>query len=281
MKPTIRFLGLGMLVLLAGACSRHKIIPDRQLAEIFHDAFLTNAYVGTQGIRLDSLNLYEPIFSQYGYTTADVQYTIGNFSKRKSARLGDIVERAIGMLEKEGLHYNREVAVLDTVDNVARRAFTRVVHRDSLIRVRSLRDTAKLRISLGDLQPGEYGVNLKYLVDSLDRNPGLKGAAWMTRRDSLRSSYYSFFLRRDRTETFTRRFTVDSTIAEIHLDFAVFRDRPQRPSVTLRDVVIEHVPATQTAVDSLYLRQLPPRIFADEFIRTPADIPPLVSPDSL
>lgn len=281
MKRTFRHFAFGMLLLLAGACGRHKIIPDNELARIFHDAFLTNAYVGTQGVSLDSLNIYEPIFTQYGYTTADVQYTIGNFSKRKSARLGDIVERAIEMLEKEGAVYNKEVAVLDTVDNVARRTFTRTVYRDTLIRVRSLRDTAKLRIAVYDLRPGEYNVRLKYEIDSLDRNPGLKGAAWTQKQDSSRSNYYSFFLRRDREESFTRRFTVDTTIRGLHLDFAVFRDKPKRPSVTLRDLEIEYVPPTETAVDSLYLQQLHIRIFADEFIRTPTATPAPGTPDSL
>lgn len=281
MKPIFRRFALGALLLLAGACARHKIISDNQLALIFHDAFLANAYVGTQGVALDSLNIYEPIFAKYGYTTADVQYTIGNFSKRKSARLGDIVERAIGMLEKEGAVYDKEVAVLDTVDNVARRTFTRTVYRDSLVRVRSLRDTAKLRIAVYDLQPGEYNVRLTYEIDSLDRNPGLKAAVWTERQDSTRSNYYSFFLRRDREEPFARRFTVDTTIRGLHLDFAVFRDKPGRPSVTLRDVEVEYVPPTATALDSLYLQQLPVRIFADEFIRAATVTPVSGTQDSL
>ena len=79
-------------LLCTAACARHTIIPDDELAQIFHDAFLTNAYIGSQNVRIDSLNIYEPIFARYGYTTEDVQYTIGNFSKRKSARLGDVVE---------------------------------------------------------------------------------------------------------------------------------------------------------------------------------------------
>lgn len=123
MKRFLRITASAALVVLFAACARHKIIPDDKLAQIFHDAFLTNAYIGNGNVRTDSLRIYEPIFARYGYTTDDVHYTIGNFSKRKSARLGDIVERAIEMLEREGKFYNREVAVLDTIDNVARRTF--------------------------------------------------------------------------------------------------------------------------------------------------------------
>ena len=175
MRRIVRIFLCMFLLVLAGACARHKIIPDRKLAQIFHDAFLANAYIGSEQVDIDSLNIYEPIFAGYGYTTEDVYYTIGNFSKRKSARLGDVVELAIEMLEAEGKYYNREVAVLDTIDNVARRSFTRTVYADSLIRVGSLRDTARLRFSV-DVRPGEYNLSLKYLVDSLDATKRACGA---------------------------------------------------------------------------------------------------------
>ena len=179
MKRIFRISLCAFLLLAGAACTRHKIIPDEKLAQIFHDAFLTNAYIGDVRVNIDSLNIYEPIFARYGYTTRDVYYTIGNFSKRKSARLGDVVEMAIDKLEAEGKFYDREVAVLDTIDNVARRTFTRTVYADSLIRVGSLRDTARLRIAV-DVQPGEYELRLKYLVDSLDRNEkGLRGVVWL------------------------------------------------------------------------------------------------------
>lgn len=267
MKYRIRLAALLLLGLMAGACVRHKIISDEELAHIFHDAFLTNAYVSTERLSLDSLNIYEPIFARYGYTTEDVQYTIGNFSKRKSARLGDVVEEAIRMLEEEGLRYEHEVAVLDTIDNVARRTFTRTVLADSLVRVRSLRDTARLHIRLDSLLPGEYNLTVNYLVDSLDRNPGLRGSAWLIRTDGSRTGSYTFTMRRNKEERFTRRYTADSTTRELHLNLFLPREGAKRPSVTLRDLEIRHTPPTHQAVESLYLRQLDIRIFADEFFR--------------
>ena len=252
MKRIFRISLCAFLLLAGAACTRHKIIPDEKLAQIFHDAFLTNAYIGDVRVNIDSLNIYEPIFARYGYTTRDVYYTIGNFSKRKSARLGDVVEMAIDKLEAEGKFYDREVAVLDTIDNVARRTFTRTVYADSLIRVGSLRDTARLRIAV-DVQPGEYELRLKYLVDSLDRNEkGLRGVVWLENRDGGRSS---------------RRFTVDTTHRRLHLDFLDFREKPLRPSVTVTGLEIDYIPTTSVAVDSLYRQQLDLRIFADEFLR--------------
>lgn len=266
MKRIFR-ISLYALLLFAAACTRHKIIPDDKLAQIFHDAFLTNAYINDGRIDIDSLNIYEPIFARYGYTTRDVYYTIGNFSKRKSARLGDVVELAIEKLEAEGKYYNREVAVLDTIDNVARRAFTRTVYADSLIRVGSLRDTARLRLAV-DVRPGEYELRLRYLVDSLDRNEkGLRGVVWLENGDGTRSNVYSTTLRRNRTENFTRTFKVDSAHRRLHMDFLDFREKPQRPSVTVTGLEIDYIPDTAAAVDSLYRQQLDLRIFADEFFR--------------
>lgn len=266
MKRTLS-IALSALLLL-GACSRHKIIPDDELALIFHDAFLANAYTGSRSVKLDSLNIYEPIFAGYGYTTADVQYTIGNFSKRKSARLGDVVERAIVLLEEEGKFYNREVAALDTIDNVARRTFTRRILSDSLIRVRTLRDTARLRLAF-DVQPGEYNLRLKYLVDSLDRNErGLKASVWLENRDSTRTNLYTTTLRRNSEQNFSRRLVTDSTHRRLRIELAAFVDKPRRPSVTVRDLTLDYTPPTAVAVDSLYDRQLDLRIFADEFLRS-------------
>ena len=163
MKRLIPYVLFGLLL---GGCARHRIIPDDELALIFHDAFLTNAYLNTENVRPDSLRLYEPIFAHYGYTTEDVHYTIGNFSKRKSARLGDVVEEAIDLLEAEGKIYNREVAILDTIDNVALRTFTRPVVSDTLIRVSALRDAAR-RAPWADCRDG----TASYAFPALEPEP--------------------------------------------------------------------------------------------------------------
>ena len=267
MKYRIRLAALLLLGLMAGACVRHKIISDAGLANSFHTAVLSNPTLSAGWRSVYWLNIYEPIFARYGYTTEDVQYTIGNFSKRKSARLGDVVEEAIRMLEEEGLRYEHEVAVLDTIDNVARRTFTRTVLADSLVRVRSLRDTARLHIRLDSLLPGEYNLTVNYLVDSLDRNPGLRGSAWLIRTDGSRTSSYTFTMRRNKEERFTRRYTADSTTRELHLNLFLPREGAKRPSVTLRDLEIRYTPPPRQAAESLSRRQLDLRTSAEELFR--------------
>lgn len=244
--------------------------PVSKRLRLSHDAFLANAYLGPRNLAHDSLNVYEPIFARYGYTTQDVHYTIGNFSKRKSARLGDVVEQAIDLLESEGKFFSREVAVLDTIDNIALRSARRTLRADSLLRVRSLADTARVSFSF-DVVPGEYEVRLKYLVDSLDLNTrGLRSQMWLERSDSSRVQTYTVSLRRLSEGTLSRKFTADSAHRRLCIHLLTFPNKPLRPSFTARDFRVTHTPPVRVAVGQLYEQQLGIRIFADEFFRAAA-----------
>lgn len=168
------------LLLLLGGCRGPKIIPDRELAHIFHDIYLVNGYVRQNGINIDSLNIYEPVFASYGYASEDIQYTIGNFAKRKSARLSeDVVEVAVEMLRSESRHYHRRIEIRDTIALIAKKRFAETVYSDSLIRVRRIADTGRLRIVIPDILPGSYEVSYNYFLDSLDRNAELRANVWI------------------------------------------------------------------------------------------------------
>lgn len=258
---------LCLLLLLSAACSNHRIIPDDKLAMIFRDAFLSNAYLSDRSIRSDSLRIYEPIFARYGYSTEDVEYTIGNFSKRKSARLSDVVEAAIGMLDTEGIGYEKEVAVLDTIANASRRALTRTIHTDSLLRMQRLKDSSRLRIVLDSIHAGDYRITARYLVDSTDENRSMRCGVWTETADGSRRNLYTFSLRRGSEEHFARTLTADSSMRRLVVTFSDFTRERKRPSVTVRDLKIDYIPPASVAIDSFYLRQLDIRIFAEEFFR--------------
>lgn len=272
MKRLLRNILPWLLVAAAAACHKRTVISDRELALIFRDAFLTNAYVDTNNVPTDSVKLYEPIFARYGYTAEDVQHTVGNFSKRKSARLSDVVEAAIALLEEEGKRYDREVAILDTVRQAARRKTARTLRLDTLVRIGSLRDTARLSFRF-DAEPGEYVVSYGYLVDSLDRNGPLQSRMWIERKDGSRSGAQYVALRRNRSEQVRRTFTVDTAARALRLHLLAFPDRAQQPSVTFRDVRVTRILPEEEAIRALYEQQLDIRIFADEFFRAldPAD----------
>ena len=274
MKRLIRLFYLAMVVTVLGSCARDRVIPDDELARIFRDAYLINAYVSDQGLKIDSLELYEPVFNRYGYTAEDVRYTIGNFSRRKSAKLSDVVEQSIQLLEKESAYYKYEVSVLDTIDNVARRRFTRTIYTDSLIRVNRLKDTARLRLRIPNVRPGEYRVSFDYLIDSLDENFGPRMQIWFEGADSSRLNDYSITLRKQNRESFSKPMQADTSARALAISLYGSRERLKRPHITVYDLKISHIPETKDAVDSLYIEQLGLKIFADEFFD-------VLTPDSL
>ena len=275
----IFLLMIGAMLTLS-ACKRTVIIPDEELALIFRDAFLTNAYLEHERVNLDSLNLYAPLFNHYGYTTEDVQLTIGNFSKRKSARLSDVVERAIELLEEEGMAYDRQVAILDTIRQVSLRKAKRVVYSDSLIRVSSLKDTARLRLTL-PIEEGDYEVSYTYRVDSLDKNDRLQRRTWLQHKDGSKHSLQIMTLPRKREDKHSRIYRADSLTDSLHLQLIHFPDKPKRPDVTVRDLKITYKPNEREAIEQLYRQQLGIRIFADEFFRAALQNEQTIEKDSI
>uniref|UniRef100_UPI0040560186 DUF4296 domain-containing protein n=1 Tax=Alistipes sp. TaxID=1872444 RepID=UPI0040560186 len=269
MKKSILYFSLLLFGLLMGACRSHKIIPDDELALIFHDAFLANSYLERGNPKRDSLLLYEPIFAHYGYTTEDVRYTIGNFSKRKSARLGDVVEQAISLLEKEGERLDKIVADLDTVNNVARRKTERLYHRDTLIKAHRLKDTVRLRIVLDSIPAGDYRIESRYLIDSLDENFGHRMQCWFERSNESRMALQSISLKRGSEQHLSRTITADSSVRRLVIDFwpSVRNVKRKRPHITLQELTITRILPAEEAIDSLYAREVRVRIFADDLLQ--------------
>ncbi|MDE7069370.1 MAG: DUF4296 domain-containing protein [Alistipes sp.] len=273
MKRLIRMLLLSGAVAL-GACARERIISDSELARIFRDAYLINAYTADQSVLTDSLEIYEPVFRRYGYTTEDVRNTIANFSRRKSAKLSDVVEQSIALLEEENDRYKYEVGVLDTIDNIARRRYTRTLLADSLIRVGTLRDTARLRIRMEDIRPGEYAVSFSYLIDSLDDNRNVRALFWLEDAAGKHREESSNLLRRRMRSEIKRTLRADSSSRLLILELYRNGERLKRPDATFYGLEIRYTPTAEAAVDSLYTDQLNLSIFADEFFAA-------FAPDSL
>ncbi len=180
-----------VIVVGMSSCHKKRVIPDDTLAEIFHDAFVVNAYIGEKNIDLDSLQIYEPIFKQYGYTAKDVIYTVGNFSRRKSARLGTVVEQAISRLERENKYHAKKVVILDTIQNVAVRTFTRTLHQDTLIKVIKRADTTRLQLKISPAYEGEYDISYSYKCEGDIRKYPRKAEFYFEDEDGFRSGYAS------------------------------------------------------------------------------------------
>lgn len=239
-------------------CSGPKAIPDKDLVKIFHDAFLANAYISECNITEDSLLLYEPILARYGYTVEDMQHTVNTIASRKSSRLSDLVGDASIMLEEESKLYNYQLRVLDTIDNVAKRHYTRIMYSDSLIRVRRLSDSTKLHITLSDLIPGEYIVEFEYYIDTTDENRNSRIEAYLRLNDGTEAMRHTMMLSRYRSGKYNRKFMVDTSHKELYVNIFYHprSEEPKKPDVKVENFKITRVIPTEQAVDSLFDEQM-------------------------
>ncbi len=271
MRRLFNILLTGVILAISG-CSSHKIISDGELAYIFRDAFLANSITTLKGISVDSTNIYEPIFESYGYTTEDVQYTIGNFSRRKSARLGDVVERAIILLDEEGVVFDAQVAVLDTIRSVSQRMSQRVVLEVDEIFVESLRDTSKLMLHLTDIEMGHYEISFDYLIDSLDKNTGNYRCVWWFEgvdeigNDVDQADRTVTYLQRGGVKRLSKTMEIDVYYDDMVIQVVDIMGKEGTPHFKVRNFKIEFTPMAEVAEELLFEKFVNINIFSDELL---------------
>ena len=272
------YLLLFVAVLGVTGCNDKKIIPDDTLADIFHDAFVVNAYIGEKRINIDSLRIYEPIFERYGYTTEDVMHTVGNFSRRKSVRLGSIVEGAIAKLEKESKALEKKVIMLDTIRNVAVRSFKRLIYQDSVIVAKTRADSTRLYIEITPAPRGEYNITYSYTCeDDLEEHPRAS-EFYFVDDDGYQQQRTSVTLR-DRGMV-NRTLTTKKDLHHLVMNLGKYNLRsrtdekgksktltiPKTQNLKINNLKVYHKLKEEDAVDSLFLRYVDVKIFADGFL---------------
>lgn len=269
MKKIISIL-LVLLSLLTFSCVKRTTISDGELALIFRDAFLANAYILDKDVKFDTLQVYQPIFDKYGYSADDVAYTVGSFSKRKSARLSDVVERAIKLLEDSLKYYKLETTIIDTIENIATRRATRTIYRDERVEFYSLADSTKLQITLYDLEPGDYRLRFDYEVDSLDDNrSSYRSLTWIERPDTVaKFGLTTNYLRRRNSSDYDREFTFDTLTPNFNILLAETFEVKRKPHITFSEITFEYTPPVEQAVEEFYRQKLDLRIFANDFFHS-------------
>lgn len=257
-------------------CERRKTIPDKDLAAIFHDAMIVNAYIDNHLGSIDSLNIYEPIFEHYGYTTEDVRYTMSSFLRRKSANLSDVVNEMIEQIEQENNNLRLAVTKLDTIEAAAQRFARRRLVNDTMVVVKRAADTARLRYTIPVEGVGDYKISARYTIDESDKSRGRKFSVSKLFADSTKRRVHNSTMRNHLSSSLSTTISLsqsDSAVIALLLWFDDFsqatkmqlRDfpRPKVSKMTLEEVTVDFTPSTEHAVEMLYKEQLGIRILAD------------------
>lgn len=260
------------------ACNSPKIIPDKVLANIFHDAMLVNAYLQQNPhMKKDSLNFYEPIFAKYGYTTEDVHYTVNNFARRKSASLGNVTDRMAEVLRQQSDALHELVTKQDTIDNVAERRSTILLLHDTAIVAKTEADTALLQIAVRHARKGNYKITGYYTLDADDKGIGRRyGVSWRC-GDSLLRSINSFPMLRGRRGSINIDVWLgenDTLADQLYIDFTRFNMRKHRlkkTPLTIHELKVTYSEHKDDALQRLFNQQSMMRIFADTMLNFRVD----------
>lgn len=273
MKRYIRIITSLLFVGTLLACNAPKIIPDRELGQIFHDAMLVNAFIQhNRQMELDSMNIYEPILAKYGYTKEDMHYTLNKITRQKSSSLGNVADYMINTLTEESEKLNVKVAKMDTIESVARRRYEQILLRDTAIVATTEADTTKLQITVPHAQKGLYRLEVSYTLDKEDKGIGRRYYVDWMRGDSLIRNITNAPLIRGRKGKISVEAwlaTGDSLADCMQIDFTRFnlkKNRLKKTPMTIHDIKVIYTPTIDESRERLLREQSHMRIFADTMI---------------
>ncbi len=244
-----KLLLLTLLFAVAG-CSRPREIPDRKLEAIFKEIFLVNAYCNSRTINTDSLDVYEPILHKYGYKPRDLVYTIGHFSRRKSARLSDILDASMIQLAKEHEGYNQRVALLDSINMVAKERFRQIVYTDTLLHITRLKDTARLRLEF-PAREGQYKIAYRYLIDTVDKNGSVRGTQTLLDSAGRQIQTRTNWMQRGRSLLYETTLDAPARAAKLEVLLGNYNKTSTAPDLRIDTLAVIYYLPLEIALDSL------------------------------
>lgn len=235
-------------VVAMASCSRTTIIPDKDLERITREMFLVNAYANSEKVKTDSLDIYTPILERYGYTQDDFFNTLANFQKRKSARLGDVIESAIASLERLADGYEQKLRDLKYIDSLAKAQCSEEVFFVDKIVARKFRDTTKLQLTIPIHDSGEYILSYYYYIDSLDKNTRLQSNLEIYTKEGIRTYLSRPNLTREDTIFYSTTLRPKKGAEELRLTLADYTRREDAPHIRFDSIRVIYLPSSEVAL---------------------------------
>lgn len=260
-----RIIGLLVGVVCIVGCSRNTIIPDSDLERIAREMFLVNAYANNQRLATDSLDIYTPILERYGYTQEDFFNTLANFQKRKSARLGDVIESTITSLERLAAGYEQKLRDLKFVDSLAKAQCSKEVFWKERVVARKWSDTTKLKLTIPVHDSGEYIVTYHYYIDSLDKNQRLQSSHEVYDGKGVRLHLNRNTLTREDSLSYKTIIRPKAGAVEYRLTLADYTRREDAPHIVFDSIRVVYMPPSEVALAKMdsTLRFRPQLLFND------------------
>lgn len=272
-------------VVLTVGCSRKTIIPDRDLVRISREMFLVNAYANSEKVDADSLDIYTPILERYGYTQEDFFNTLANFQKRKSARLGDVIEESIRSLESLAEGYEQKLRDLKFVDSLAKAQCSSEVLMVDRIAVRRWKDTTKLHLTIPVHDSGEYIVSYNYYIDSLDKNRRVQSNHSVYDGEGRRIYFNRNTLIREDSSHYKTTISPKRGAVEYRLTLADYSHSEEVPHIVFDSIRIVYQPSSEEALAKMdSTMRFRPMLYFNDSIRLLGfldAVPPMLPHDTV
>ena len=287
MKRIYNILLTMLLSVIMLGCNSHRVIPDKILANIFHDALLVNAYIQQNPqYKKDSLNIYEPIFAKYGYTAEDMHHTINKIAGRKSSSLGNVTDYMSKLLEEQSEALHIQVNKQDTIESVAARRYNTIIYHDTAIVAKTEADTALVQISIRHAKRGIYRITGSYTIDREDKGIGRRYAVSWKCGDSLIRDAANNYIIKGRKGSISTEVTLtesDSMADNLVIDFTRFnmkKHRLKKTPITIHELKVEYNLGREESLERIFNEQSNLRIFADTMIKIMVQPKPTIEADS-
>ena len=285
MKHAIKIFFVVAVALWGVSCGKTTIIPDDELTNITQEMFLVNAYAAKQKINTDSLDIYTPILARYGYNQEDFFNTLANFTQRKSARFGDIIEAAISSLEWHANDYENKVRNLNYIDSLAQAMCKKEVYFAERVRVTRMKDTARLEVNVPIVDKGEYHLKYKYHIDTLDKNTLIQNVVLVVDGDEKPNYNTRNHMTRHTPKDFFLKVMPKPGSQELRIKLADYTRKEERPYIIIDSVSVVYFPPVEEALrhmDSV-MSFKPSLITCDtiDLFRHLMANPPMLSKDSI
>ena len=178
--------------------------------------------------------------------------------KKQSAGAKEVHEQlkearqAARAMEQERDAIDRELRIVERIDSTALAYSTRELYRDSLITIRSLADSAAMRVEVPlDELSGRIGIDYYYTLDSLDRNDNLQNRhALLSATGKSRGSAVQRLRKGPRT-AYSTSLPCSREAVKLEITFGNYPERPKRMHLTIDSLVVTYVPPLSEAYEEL------------------------------
>ncbi|MBR6830706.1 MAG: hypothetical protein IKM58_01310 [Tidjanibacter sp.] len=165
MKSLITRVLVCVLAMLTVCSCGRKEISDKDFVAIFSEMYLVGTYCSQEELNCDSLDIYTPILDKYGYTTEQFTEKLASFTKRKSARVTNVIDKAIDHMHVTTSGYERQLDIRNSINTDLITRFSDTLWHEEHVELERSADSTRV-VNKFPARKGDYVLSFNYLIET-------------------------------------------------------------------------------------------------------------------